>query len=68
MKSGIRVPGIVEWKGTIAPRTKASAPSSTSDYFPTIANLLGIDFRQVNRPYDGIDLFPYLMGEETIRK
>lgn len=67
-EGGIRVPGIVEWKGTIAPGTKVSAPSFTSDYFPTIANLLGIDFRQDDRPYDGIDLFPYLMGEETIRK
>jgi arylsulfatase A-like enzyme len=67
-EGGIRVPGIVEWKGVIAPGTRISAPCFTSDYFPTIAKLLGIDVQENNRPYDGIDLFPYLMGQETARK
>jgi arylsulfatase A-like enzyme len=66
-EGGIRVPGIVEWKGKIAPGTKITAPSYTSDYFPTIANLLGVDIQQNNRPYDGVDLFPFLKGEETKR-
>ncbi|WP_223271925.1 sulfatase family protein [Algoriphagus ratkowskyi] len=67
-EGGIRVPGIVEWKGKIAPGTKITAPSYTSDYFPTIANLLGVDIQPYNRPYDGVDLFPFIYGNQTQRE
>ncbi|PZX49373.1 arylsulfatase A-like enzyme [Algoriphagus chordae] len=67
-EGGVRVPGIVEWKGKITPGTKITAPSFTSDYFPTIAKLLGIDLKTKNRPYDGVDLFPFISGEKTQRE
>tara|TARA_R110002049_G_scaffold99423_1_gene242245 strand:+ start:1041 stop:2495 length:1455 start_codon:yes stop_codon:yes gene_type:complete len=61
-EGGIRVPGIMEWKGKIKPGTKVEIPSFTSDYFPTIANILGIDLNNNHRPYDGIDLLPFVHG------
>ncbi|GGZ13346.1 N-acetylgalactosamine-6-sulfatase [Echinicola pacifica] len=67
-EGGLRVPGIIEWKGTIQPGTSIDAPTFTSDYFPTIANILGVDIAANQRPYDGVDLFPYLTGEMQKRE
>jgi len=62
-EGGIRVPGIIEWKGTIAAGTKVKTPCFTSDYFPTIANILGVDLMKNKRPYDGIDILPIVKGQ-----
>ncbi|GAB3649771.1 sulfatase-like hydrolase/transferase [Echinicola sediminis] len=67
-EGGIRVPGIVEWKGKIPSGTKVTAPCSTSDYFPTIAKMLDIDLKNFDRPYDGVDLFPFLTGDKQVRE
>lgn len=66
-EGGIRVPGIVEWPSKILPNTKVKTPSFTSDYFPTIAYLTGVDLETYNRPYDGENMVPYLMGIKTDR-
>ena len=60
---GIRVPGIMEWPGKISSGTTVDIPCFTSDYFPTIANILGIDLEQNKRPYDGVDLLPIVKGD-----
>lgn len=60
-EGGVRVPGIVEWPKTILANTKIEAPSFTSDYFPTIAYLAGVDLQPFERPYDGENMIPYLM-------
>ncbi|MBU2949075.1 sulfatase family protein [Zobellia uliginosa] len=62
-EGGIRVPGIMEWQGKIAPGTKVEVPCFTSDYFPTIANILNVDLKKNERPYDGIDLLPIVQGK-----
>ncbi|WP_289063282.1 sulfatase-like hydrolase/transferase [uncultured Zobellia sp.] len=62
-EGGIRVPGIMEWQGRIQPGTKVGVPCFTSDYFPTIANILGVDLKKNHRPYDGIDILPIAQGE-----
>jgi len=62
-EGGIRVPGIMEWEGKIGPGTKVNIPCFTSDYFPTIANILGVDLKKSNRPYDGVDMLPIVNGE-----
>ncbi|CAZ94976.1 sulfatase family protein [Zobellia galactanivorans] len=67
-EGGIRVPGIMEWTGRIKPGTKVEAPCFTSDYFPTIANILGVDLAENNRPYDGVDMFPFVSGEQKRRE
>ncbi|WP_201799501.1 sulfatase [Zobellia amurskyensis] len=62
-EGGIRVPGIMEWEGRIQPGTKVDVPCFTSDYFPTIANILGVDLKKNHRPYDGIDILPIAQGK-----
>ncbi|SDM05413.1 sulfatase-like hydrolase/transferase [Kriegella aquimaris] len=62
-EGGIRVPGIIEWQGRIQPNTKVEIPCFTSDYFPTIANIIGVDLKKNGRPYDGIDMLPIVQGK-----
>ena len=58
-EGGIRVPGIAEWPGKIPSGTRVDLPCFTSDYFPTIAYILGIDLEKYQRPYDGENLTSY---------
>ncbi|MCK0148127.1 sulfatase-like hydrolase/transferase [Arenibacter sp. F26102] len=62
-EGGIRVPGIMEWPGKIKPGTKVVTPCFTSDYFPTIANILAVDIKKNKRLYDGVDMLPIVKGE-----
>ncbi|MEG3658152.1 sulfatase-like hydrolase/transferase [Arenibacter palladensis] len=62
-EGGIRVPGIMEWPGMIKPGTIVDVPCFTSDYYPTIANILGVDLSKNKRPYDGVDMLPIVKGE-----
>lgn len=66
-EGGIRVPGIVEWPNTISPKTVVSSPFFTSDYFPTIAHLSGVDLENYDRPYDGMNMIPQLTGSTNKR-
>lgn len=67
-EGGIRVPGIMEWPKTVKPGTKVTTPSFTSDYFPTIANILGVDLKKNKRPYDGVDILPFVLGNKKKRE
>lgn len=67
-EGGIRVPGIVEWPSKISANTKINVPSFTSDYFPTIAYLTGVDLEKYNRPFDGENMIPYLTGAISERR
>jgi arylsulfatase A-like enzyme len=66
-EGGIRVPGIVEWPGVIKAGTQIDTPCFTSDYFPTIAHVLGIDLEKYQRPFDGENLIPYWEGQRQKR-
>ena len=67
LEGGIRVPGIIEWPAKISSGTKVDVPCFTSDYFPTIANILGIDPEKYQRPYDGENLIPYWTKQKQNR-
>jgi len=56
-EGGLRVPGIIEWPGTITPRV-TNYPACVMDLFPTIVDLLGLPDDVVIRPIDGISLRP----------
>ncbi len=56
-EGGIRVPGLIEWPARIAAGTKSDFPAVTSDYLPTILEVLGIE-RLDQRPIDGVSLVP----------
>ena len=66
-EGGIRVPGIVEWPRKIRSGTVINVPCFTSDYFPTIAKILGIDIDKYKRSYDGQDLQPYWSEQKDKR-
>jgi len=63
-EGGVRVPGILEWPAKISSGRATHYPAVTSDYFPTIMEVLGYDItRQTKRPYDGLSLMPVIMDD-----
>lgn len=61
-EGGVRVPAIVEWPGKIAAGGTTDVPTVTSDYLPTILDLLAIE-KPDDRPLDGVSLVPLFHGE-----
>ncbi|MEL6109519.1 MAG: sulfatase-like hydrolase/transferase [Planctomycetota bacterium] len=59
-EGGIRVPGLIEWPSRIKPG-KTDFAAVTSDYLPTIANIVGAEL-DGQRPIDGISLLPVFDG------
>ncbi len=67
LEGGVRVPGLLEWPAKIkAPRTTA-VPACTSDYFPTVLEILGFSLKGQPQPLDGISLLPLMEGTMTER-
>lgn len=67
-EGGVRVPGLLVWPGMIDKARAVSMPCSTSDYFPTVLDVLGHELPEAKtRPYDGISLLPLIKGEMTER-
>jgi arylsulfatase A-like enzyme len=64
-EGGIRVPALIEWPARITPGV-TSFPAVTSDYLPTIAEILGVELPPF-RPLDGISLMPVFDGVLTER-
>jgi len=64
-EGGVRVPGLLEWHAKIKPGSLTDAPACTSDYLPTVLEVLGIDMPN-DRPIDGVSL-PLLEGRVTER-
>lgn len=65
-EGGIRVPGIVEWPGHARPGSVTDVPCVTSDYLPTVLDVLGLAYPD-DRPLDGISLLPVISGEKKVR-
>lgn len=62
-EGGIRVPALLEWPAVIR-RPRVIAPAaSTSDYFPTVLDALGLKPHDA-RPLDGISLLPVIFGKQ----
>jgi arylsulfatase A-like enzyme len=66
-EGGVRVPGIVEWPGHIAP-TIADFPASTMDIMPTIVDLLGLPDDCQFAERDGESLVALFKGDPPQRK
>ncbi len=66
-EGGVRVPGILEWPSKIKEPRTADVPCVTSDYFPTVLDVLGHKLRGKPRPYDGVSLVPLIEGAMTER-
>ena len=63
-EGGVREPGIVRWKGTLAAGATTPEVAATYDILPTVAALAGVALAP-NRAYDGKDLGPLLMSVGT---
>ncbi len=64
-EGGVRVPAFVVWPNKIQKHRKTEFPAVTSDYLPTILDLLALD--GPNRPLDGISLKHVLEGADKNR-
>ncbi len=64
-EGGIRVPGLIEWPEMITPGS-TDFPAVTSDYLPTILDILNIELPD-QRPLDGISLLPVFEGSLSER-
>jgi len=61
-EGGIRVPAIINWKGIIKPGESEAIITST-DYFPTIMDFLGIDYSDT----DGVSLVSHLTESNQLK-
>lgn len=65
-EGGIRVPALLEWPAVVKPGTVTDYPAVSSDYLPTIIEILGVKQPDA-RPLDGQSLMPLLRGENAER-
>jgi len=67
LEGGVRVPGLLEWPARIKTGRVTEIPCSTSDYFPTIMDILGLKLKGRPEPIDGISLMSLIEGKMTER-
>ena len=65
-EGGIRVPGLLVWPEKIKQTRSVDMPCVTSDYLPTVLDVLGEPV-PVDRPYDGVSLLPMIEGKANER-
>lgn len=66
-EGGIRVPAFVVWKNHLNGGFRLDTPVVTSDYLPTILEMLNLDYPD-DRPMDGESIWKLLQGEKSKRK
>ncbi len=67
LEGGVRVPAFLEWPDAIPVHRIVEMPCSTSDYFPTVLDLLDEEIENGSRPIDGISLMPLIEGRMDSR-
>ena len=65
-EGGIRVPGIVSWRGRIAPNQVSDVPVSNVDFLPTLAALAGATV--ATETLDGVDVSPVWLQNRPVRR
>jgi len=66
LEGGIRVPGLVEWPARIPEGRSTDVPAVTSDYLPTVLEIVGARLPD-QRPVDGVSLLSLFDGKMTER-
>lgn len=66
-EGGVRVPAFVIWKKNLKGGRRIDFPAVTSDYMPTILDILDIEYPD-ERPIDGISILEALKGSDKERK
>ena len=62
-EAGIRVPGLMEWPARIKKPAVCDIPVCTTDFYPTIVDLLKIEIPDQVLPLDGISILPLIDGQ-----
>lgn len=65
-EGGVRVPSLIEWPGHVAAGSTTDFPGVTSDYLPTILEIIGAKMPD-KRPLDGVSLVPVFEGRMNQR-
>jgi arylsulfatase A-like enzyme len=65
-EGGVRVPSFCMWPDKIKPGEITDVPCVTSDYLPTILDIIEMDYPD-ERPLDGISILPVLTEGRNIR-
>jgi arylsulfatase A-like enzyme len=66
LEGGIRVPLAIKWPGIIKPGTKSESLVTSEDFFPTIMDMLGIDYAKAE--LDGESLIPILKQTGELKR
>ncbi len=67
-EGGIRVPAVLEWPNKIKNPFRTFMPCSTSDFFPTMVDIVNANVdKNAPRPIDGISLLPLIEGKMKTR-
>ena len=67
LEGGIRVPGIIEWPAVIHSNRRTSVPIVTTDFLPTVADIVGYRFPE-KLTLDGISILPILRDSNGTRR
>lgn len=66
-EGGIRVPCVIIWPGRTVPGSRTDARIQSTDFYPTILNLLGVSIPG-DHPVDGADISPAMGDTDWKRK
>jgi len=66
-EGGVRVPGLLEWPAHIKDGQITDILCCTSDYFPTVLDVLGFRIKGQPEPIDGVSLMPLIDGKMAKR-
>jgi arylsulfatase A-like enzyme len=66
LEGGIRVPMAIKWPGNIQPGSKSESLVTSEDIFPTIMEILGIDYAESD--FDGVSLTPVLTQSGELKR
>ncbi len=67
LEGGVRVPALLEWPACIKPGQVTDVPCCTSDYYPTVLDVLGLKMKGQPKPIDGVSLLPLIEARMTKR-
>jgi arylsulfatase A-like enzyme len=65
-EGGVRVPSFCMWPDKVKAGQATDVPCVTSDYLPTILDIIGMDYPD-DRPLDGISILPVIKEDQNAR-
>ena len=64
-EGGLLVPGIIEWPAMVTAPRQTQVPVVSTDIFATLLGLVGVPHPHPERPLDGQDFSPLVVGENV---